>query len=102
MRAGTQDDPSIDELFHVAKIVQHAADQGLFDVNLDNPDQHYDAEDQKRVRRNARSALAQMAAQKMPEKHDGKIRVDEPFEAYYLAWYGRTWKRVLIGKKDRD
>jgi len=86
-----------DELFNVAKIVEHAADQGLFDYNLDNPNQRFDAADKKRARRNARSALAQMAAQKMPDKPDGKIRVDHPFEAYYLAWYGRTWKKALIG-----
>ena len=85
------------ELFHTGKIIRYCEGIGLFDFSLDDPDRRHTPEEKKRAKKNARSALAQLAAKKMPAP-DGKVQVEKPYEASFKAWYGRTWKRVLIGE----
>lgn len=82
------------ELYHVSKIIRDAEDRGFFDHHIDTG-RPLEGKDQLRAIRNARAALGNMAASKMPEA-DGEVEVTEPYKAFYRAWYGRTWKQVLL------
>ena len=71
------------ELYHVAKIIHLGVDSGFFDQE----------DDPKAAKKRARSALANHAL-KLGEP-DGEIEVTKPYRAFYPAWFGKTWKRII-------
>ena len=83
-----------DELYPTSKIIKHAEELGLFDHDLDEPEHRLSPEQKKAAKKKARSALANIAAKKLP-KPDGEIEVFKPYRGFYPAWYGKTWKKAM-------
>jgi len=85
------------ELYHASKIIRFCESLGLFDTDIDHPGRVLDRDDKKRAMVNARSSLSAMASKRLPKKEDGRLNAEPPYTAIYRAWYGKTWKKALLG-----
>ena len=71
------------ELYHVAKILRHGEAIGFFQK----------FSDLKLAKKRARSALSNHALKLGPP--EGEIEVTRPYRAFFPAWYGKTWKKLI-------
>ena len=88
-----------EELYHTSKIIRDCEAAGIFDFSFDYEDEKLSDREKKRAMQNAKSSLAHFVAKYLPKKPDGKVEVQRPYQAFYSAWYGKTWKKALAQTK---
>ena len=86
-----------DTLFTASGVIALCDKAGMFATSFDYPGEALDHTQKRQLKRNARKSLEGMI--KRLGSHDGLVEQTHPYQAFYRAWYGKTWKANLLGQK---
>ena len=86
-----------DTLFTASGIIAFCDRAGMFATSFDYPGATLDETQKRQLKKNARKSLEGMIKRLGPQ--DGRVEQIHPYQAFYRAWYGKTWKATLLSKK---
>jgi len=86
-----------DTLFTASGVIAFCDQAGMFATSFDYPGMELDYTQRRQLKKNARKSLESL----IPRLgvHEGLVEQTHPYQAFYRAWFGRTWKAVLLAQK---